>query len=76
MACGDSGGTKQGHRLPPPQNVMALSESFFKPLVAVNQKASGQSFSVALPVQALRRLPRLGFFSVVWCIKYKEGPPG
>ena len=37
---------------------------------------SGQSFSVALPVQALRGLPCLGFFSVVWCIRHIEGPPG
>ena len=35
----------------------------------------GQSFSVALPVQALRGLPCLGSFSVVWWIGHIEGPP-
>ena len=37
----------------------------FEPLVAGDQKASLASFSVALPIQALRRLPCLGSFSVV-----------
>ena len=46
--------------------VMAPSESFFEPLVAGNQKTSGQSFSVTPPFQALRGLPCLGSFSVVW----------
>ena len=35
----------------------------------------GQSFSVALPVQALRVLSCLGSFSVVWCIRHIQGPP-
>ena len=35
----------------------------------------GQFFPVALPVQALRGLPCLGSFSVVWCIRHIEGPP-
>ena len=35
----------------------------------------GQSFSVARSVQALRGLPCLGSFSVVWCIRHMEGPP-
>ena len=43
--------------------VMALSESFFEPLVA------------SLPVQALRGLPCLGSFSVVWGVRHIEGPP-
>ena len=34
----------------------------------------GQPFSVALPVQVLRRLPCLGSFSVVGCIWHIEGP--
>ena len=33
----------------------------------------GQSFSVALPVQALTGLPSLGSFSVVWWVRYIEG---
>ena len=35
----------------------------------------GQSFSVALPIQALRGLPCPGSFSVVWCIRDIEGDP-
>ena len=35
----------------------------------------GQSFSIALPVQALRGLLCLGSFSVVPCIRHIEGPP-
>ena len=34
----------------------------------------GQSFSIALPIQALRGLPCLGSFSVVWHIRHIEGP--
>ena len=33
----------------------------------------GQSFFVALPIQALRRLPCLGSFSVVLCVRHTEG---
>ena len=35
----------------------------------------GQSFSIALLLQALRGLPCLGSFSVVWCIRHIEGAP-
>jgi len=35
----------------------------------------GQCFSLALPMQALRGLPCLGSFSVVWHIRHIEGPP-
>ena len=55
--------------------VMAPSESFFEPLVAGNQKASLTSFSIALPIQALRGLPCLGPFSVVHHVRHIEGPP-
>ena len=49
---------------------------FFNPLVAGYQKASfGQPFSIALPIQALRGLPCLGSFSVVWYIRHIEGLP-
>ena len=34
----------------------------------------GHSFSIAPPIQAFRRLPCLGSFSVVWCIRQIEGP--
>ena len=35
----------------------------------------GQSFSVALPIQALRGFPSLGSFSVVRCVRHIEGAP-
>ena len=35
----------------------------------------GQSFSIAVPVQALRGLPCLGSFSVVQCVRHIERPP-
>ena len=35
----------------------------------------GQSFSVALPVQALRGLPCLGSFSIIQHVRYIEGGP-
>ena len=44
---------------------MALSESFPKPLVASDQKGSGQFISADLLVQTLRGLPCLGSFSIV-----------
>ena len=45
---------------------------FQAPLRLAIRRPLGQSFSVALPVQALRRFPCLGSFSVVLHI---EGPP-
>ena len=73
MACRDPGGAKcAGTRTASAAGVMALSESFFKPLVAGNQKAS-LAFSIALPIQALTGLPCLGSFSVVLCVRHIEG---
>ena len=43
----------QGHGLLPLQELWPIS-LFFDPLEAGNQKASGQSFSITLPFQALR----------------------
>ena len=76
LACGDPGGTKcAGTWTASLAGVMALSESFFEPLVAGDQKASGQPLSVAPPIHALRGLPCLGSFSVVRGVKHIEGPP-
>ena len=76
MACGDPGGTKcAGTWSASLAGVMALSESFFELLVAGDQKASGQPLSVAPPIHALRGLPCLGSFSVVWGVKHIEGAP-
>ena len=52
------------------------SGSFFKPLVAGDQKASLASLSLPLSVQALAGLPCLGSFSIVRHVGHIEGPPG
>ena len=66
MAGRDPGSAKcAGTRSASVAGVLALSESFFEPLVAGNQKASLASLSVALPIQVLRGLPCLGSFPVV-----------
>ena len=57
--------------------VMALSESFIETLIAGEQKASfsgGQSFSGALPIQALRGLSCLWSFDV-WHVRHSKGHP-
>ena len=76
MAFRDSGGAKcAGTRTASTSGVMAVS--FFEPLVSGDQKASLASLSlVAPPIQALRGLPCLGSFSVVWCIRLTKGHPG
>ena len=76
MACGDPGGAKcAGTQTASATGVMALSESFPKPLVASDQKGSGQFISAALLVQTLRGLPCLGSFSALPCIRHIEGTP-
>ena len=77
MACGDPGSTKcAGTRTASAAGVMALSESFFQASCSWQSEGLfGQSFSVALPIQALRGLPCLGSFSVVWRVRHMEGPP-
>ena len=55
--------------------VKALSVFFQASCSWQSEGLFGQFFSVAPPVQALRGLPCLGCFSVVWCIRYIEGPP-
>ena len=75
LACGDPGGTKcAGTRTASTTEVMALSESSFKSLVASDQKVFGQSFSVALPIQSLRGLPCLESFSVLRIRHLTEHP--
>ena len=56
MACRDSGGAKcAGTQTASAAGVTALSESFFEPLVAGDQRGLfGQSLSVAPSVQAFR----------------------
>ena len=74
MDCRDPGDTKcAGAQTASAAGVTALSASFFKLLVAGDQKASLANLSP--PFQALRGLPCLGSFSVVWHIRHTEGPP-
>ena len=54
--------------------VMALSVFFRASCSWQSEGLFGQSFSIALPIQALRGLPYLGSFSVVQLIRHIEGP--
>ena len=61
LACRDPGSAKcAGTWTASATGVMALSESFSEPLVFGDQKASLASFSIAPPIQALRRVPLPG----------------
>ena len=64
----------QGHRLPPPQSYGPIRVFIPASCSWRSEGLFGQSLSVALPVQALRGLPCLGSFSVVWRIRHIEGP--
>ena len=90
LACGDPGSAKcAGPRTALAAGVMALSESFLKPLVAGDQKASLASLSPYLcqfrhiegvllcrsVCQALKGLPCVGSYSVVQCIRRLMGQP-
>ena len=66
----------QGHGQPPPQESWPYESLLLSFSSWQSEGLFGQYFSVALPVQALRGLPCLGFFSVVGCIRHIEGPPG
>ena len=79
MACGEPDGAKcAGTQTASTPGVTALAESFFQALIAGDQKASLASFSIALPIPALRGLPppRLGSYYVDWCVSHLKGHPG
>ena len=78
MGLGDPGGAKCTRTsTASAAGVMALSESFLKPLAAGDQKASLTSLSPLAPlIQALRGLPCLGSSSVVWCLWRLKQHPG
>ena len=66
----------QGHGLPPPQELCPYQSLFSKASCSWQSEGLfGQSFSVALPVQALRGLPCLGSFSVVRHIRHIQVAP-
>ena len=64
----------QGHRLPQPQELWPYQSLFLSLSSWWSEGLFGQSLSVAPPVQALRGLPCLGFFSVVWFFRHIKGP--
>ena len=49
---------------------------FFQASCSWQSGLFGQSFSVAPAIQALRVLPCLGSFSIVWCISHLKKHPG
>ena len=63
----------QGHELPQPQELWPY-QNLFLGLLLVIRRPLWPAFSVAPPIQALRGLPFLVFFSVVWCVRHMEGP--
>ena len=74
--CRDSGSIKcAGTWTGSTTGVMALSVSFLSSCSWQSEGFFGQSFSIALPIQALTGLPCLGFFSVSQCFRHIEEPP-
>ena len=65
----------QGHGLPPPQSYGPIRVFIPASCSWRSEGLFGQSLSVAPPVQALRGLPCLGSFSVVWRLRHIEGHP-
>ena len=65
----------QGHGLPPPQSYGPIRVFIPASCSWQSEGLFGQSLSVGLPVQALRGLPCLGSFSVVWRLRHIEGHP-
>ena len=77
LTCGDPDGAKcAGTQTASTAGVMAGSVFFPASCSWRSEGLFGQSFSVALPIQALRGLPCLGSFSLVWCISRFKGPRG
>ena len=64
----------QGHGPPPLQQWWPYRVSLQASGTWQSEGLFGQPFPVALPVQALRRLPCLGSSSLVWGVRDMEGP--
>ena len=75
MACGYPGGAECAATwAASAAGVMALSESFFEPLVTDDQKASLASLSPHLcPFRHIEGPPWLGSYSVDWHIRHLKG---
>ena len=63
----------QRHGLPLPQELWPHQSLFPASYSWQPEGLFGQSFSIALPIRALRGLPCLESFSVVLCIRHIEG---
>ena len=66
----------QGHGLPPCRSYGPIRVFFQASCLWRSEALSHQSFSVALPIQALRGFPCLGSFSVDWRVRHLKGHPG
>ena len=66
----------QGHDCLCPRSYGPIRVFFQASCSWLSEGLFGQSFSIALPIWALRGLPHLGSFSVVWHIRHIEGPHG
>ena len=64
----------QGHRLPLLQELGPIRVFFRASCSWRSEGLFGQSLSVAPPIQALRGLPYLGYFSVVQHVRHIERP--
>ena len=65
----------QGHGLPPLQEFWTYQSLFSSLLSLAIRRPLWSVFLHSSTVQALRGLPCLGSFSVVWQIRHIEGPP-
>ena len=76
LVCRDPGSAKcAGTQIASLQSYGTIRVFFWASCSWQSEDLFGQSFSVALPIQALRGLPCPGSFSVVWCIRDIEGDP-
>ena len=66
----------QGHSLPPCRSYGPIRVFFQASCMWQSEGLSGQSFSVALPIQALRGFPCLGSFSVDQTVRHLKQHPG
>ena len=74
LACGDAGGAKcAGTQTSSTIGIMALSVIFWASCSWWSEFLFGQSFSTALPIQALRGLPCLESISIAQCVRHIEG---
>ena len=64
----------QEHELAQPQKLWSYQSVFLASGSWQSEGLFSWSFSVALPIQAFKGLPRLGSFSVAHCVRHLKGP--